>query len=262
MPRLSLTRSVTLLLISLWVGAQTSVAHAQLLPVAPEHIPFSGDGIYSSLKGWTLDVRAHSQNRIVYARDGFKTARVLSISAPELDASTSPKLFRKAVSNALQLEGLQDVRFDAIKTIESPVVEAFRNESGITDGVFKAWIVTADHQGVTYAGAGLSVISSEGTSVEVFLAEKNEYEHLGGVVVPLARYFALEFTGPNPDVLRAGKASTSEAVGALAMRFEEWMLNMVKAKILAGSATQQTLGMSLGLDQTSDYGLQDPLYDW
>ena len=94
------------------------------------------------------------------------------------------------------------------------------------------------------------------------MAEQKEYEHLGGVVVPLARFFALEFTKHNPDVLRAGRASDKEAIEALAMRFEEFMSNMVRAKILAGSATQQTLGMSLGLSGATDYGLQDPLYDW
>ena len=83
---------------------------------------------------------------------------------------------------------------------------------------------------------------------------------MGGVMVPMARLFKVFLTNPEVDLLTTGQTSDEEAIEIMAAQFEQFMINIIRGKIVAGTAQQQTLAIIQGLDQTTDYGLQDPIY--
>lgn len=245
------------------LGSYSASAESETLrPVVPVYT--DGPNFTTTLEGWSSDPKPHSENRIVYRQGGYEFARMLSIDTPDLDTATSPSDFETTIEKALKFESVSDVAFVQVRDIDSPVTEAFRRETGITDGSFKAWIISGTSAGLDIKGAGFSIITAEaaepGTSVEVFLATPGEYENMGGVMVPMARLFKVYLTNPEVDLLTTGQTSDEEAIEIMAAQFEQFMINIIRGKIVAGTAQQQTLAIIQGLDQTTDYGLQDPIY--
>ena len=248
------------LAVAIVMGGWGHSSYAQSLkPVAPVYL--EGPNYTVTLKGWTQAPVSHSSNRIIYRKDGYRFARMLTIS----EAATRPDQFEEAVRKALTREAVTDVKFLEVREIDGPVANAFRKEANIPDGTFKAWIVSGNANGESIKGAGFSVISAQstdpGTSVEVFLALTDEYEHMGGIMVPMGRLFKVSLTDPKNELLSTGRAPDDDAVDAMAAQFEQFMFNIVRGRILSGMAQQQTLTIMQGLDQANDYGLQDPIYD-
>lgn len=249
-----------LLSLAIAIACSESPQAQPLEPVAPVYM----DGPDSSiaLVDWIASPVPHAPNRIVFRERGYRFARMLTI----MEKSTHEDQFEQTVRTALSKESVTNLKFIKVKDIDGPIAEAFRREQAIPDGIFRAWIVSGKSDGKNIKGAGFSIITAEaasgpGTSLEVFLAETDEYEHMGGIMVPLARLFKVGLTNPEADLLSTGRAPDDEAIDAMVTQFEQFMVNIIRGKILNGIAQQQTLSIMQGLDQAQDYGLQDPVYD-
>lgn len=236
-----------------------------LQPVLPVQVNAFDPDVGSTLDGWSVEKKPYSKNRIVFRQKGFRSARILTFSDPSLDAAITPSQFEGALKYALSLEGVSNVEILEQRAVKSQFSDAFRIEINAPDTIFIVWIISGDSAKGVIKASGISMISAQsanpGTSVEGFIATKDEYEHLGGIFAPLARYFGVQLTSLKPDPLGAGRISDNDAIDILEYRFDEWMTILVRRRIMAGIANQQTLGMSLNLGVNEGYGLDDPLFD-
>ena len=241
-----------------------------LEPVVPVKTEIQVDGgSWESLEGWERDSKDWSPKRFVRRIDGYSTAVIANVQHPELDAITDASRFEEALSFALSLEGVRNVRVNERLEVTGDIAQVFRDAIGTPKGRFFAWVASGTGDAGRMKAAGLTFVTSEtddpGTSMEFFLASENEYEHLGGVIVPLTHLLDVTFSDPNPpaaNVLAFGRQSDEEAAERLRAHFEQFMIETAMIRAQAGMLQQTTLSILLGLNQLEPYGLQDPMWDF
>ncbi len=215
--------------------------------------------IQNSLKGWTKAPAPHAANRIVLKSRGFKDARALTVENTTLD-------FDRAVTEALSKEGITNISLLTQRDVQEAIAHDFRLVTGIKKGTFRSWIAKGTGPKGEYKIAGFSLISplgnDPGTSFEMFLAPKREYEALGGFIVPSVRYLDNVITKPPATLREWGAMSDAQAIKEMDAHFAYFMTQIIRGRILQGMMQQQTLGMLQGLGPNGDYGLNDPIYDF
>ncbi|WP_377380750.1 hypothetical protein [Ponticaulis profundi] len=256
--------------LSCFVLPFTAGCSEALEPVAPVKTEIQVDGeSWESLEGWVPDSKDWAPKRLIRRTDGYSTAVIANVKRPELDAITDASRFEEALRFALSLEGVRDVRMNERLEVTGDIAQVFRDVIGTPKGRFFAWIASGTGDAGRMKAAGLSFVTSEdgdpGTSMEFFLASEAEYEHLGGVIVPLAHLLDVTFSDPNPpaaNVLAFGRQSDEEAAERLRAHFEQFMIETAMIRAQAGMLQQNTLSILQGLNQVEPYGLQDPMWDF
>ncbi|MAN74029.1 MAG: hypothetical protein CME84_08095 [Henriciella sp.] len=242
-------------------------ALAEPEPKAPVYETISVHGAeMDSLEGWTLEPKPWSHNRIVLRTGGYSSASVQTVKMPELDALTRAVDLEMAIGIALGAEGVRNVSLSRQREITGEAADVFRDVLDAPGGRFFAWIATGERADSQMKAAGFSIITAQGdspgTGIDYFFATTEEYEHLGGAIVPMARYFEIGFSEPDPDVLAYGRQSDEKAVAVLAEQFEAFMLGIAMTQAQMGLLDQTSLSILQGLGQVVPYGLQDPMWDW
>ena len=236
-------------------------------PFAPEYQSLSVNGQnMSSLRGWTLQATEWSDNRIVLRDGGYESARSMVSQIEALDELTRVRQFRRALRTALRVEGVRDVRILERREVRDEAAEAFQQVLRAPDARFFVWIARGNSQEGRMKAAGISVITAEsddpGTSMEFFLATEDEYERLGGVAVPMARFLRRHIDTEQTSVLSFGRQDNDDAIEIFADQLEAFMLELAIEQARRGLIEGETLSILLGLDQAVPYGLQDPMYDF
>lgn len=225
-----------------------------------------GELTVNSLKDWTVESKDWAPQRIVLRAHGYQSARSAVSSMDELDAITSERGFRKALKIAMKKEGVRDVKLLKREEVTGDPAKAFRDVLDAPDGRFFVWIAKGKSREGDMKATGISVITAEspdpGTSMEYFLATEDEYERLGGVYVPMARFLDVSFSSDTPDVLAFGQQPDKDAIEIFAGHLSDYMITIAIRQAQNGMLEQQTLNILLGLDQVVPYGLQDPMFEW
>ena len=218
------------------------------------------------MEGWEHDPRPYSPNRIVLNSGGYQHARVLVFETDMQDRAVNPSRFKSTVREALALEGVRNVKFRQVRVLDEQLVDALGTKMGLEDLSIRVWLVSGNSDVGPVKAIGTSMITafgdSPGTSVEVFIAPVDEFEHLGGYAIPATAMVGTMKLEPGTDMREYGRLNDWDMIEAMADHHEVLLSQLIGDDFMKNMADQQTLRNIMGLDQTVPYGLQDPIFDW